>query len=107
MNTAMSGCPECGVVPSRFVEGDHDTGCSLVPRCPACGCDPDGMFHSSCPVGAAGLAIWQALRQAGLPYGAPFEQRSDVVREWLRTQQEPDEWVQYALRRKGYGDLLG
>lgn len=42
---AMSGCPECGVVPSRFVDGDHADGCSRRPRCPTCGMDPASFLH--------------------------------------------------------------
>lgn len=38
-------CPECGVVPSRFIDGDHEEGCSRQPICPECGCDPTTMFH--------------------------------------------------------------
>jgi hypothetical protein len=41
------GCPECGVVPSRFVDGDHEADCSRRLRCPICGADPNSMFHSA------------------------------------------------------------
>jgi hypothetical protein len=100
-------CPECGVVPSRFVEGDHDGDCSLAPGCPACGCDPDGRFHSTCPVGAAESTILKLLRDNGVLLRSSLEQKFAVVREWLRTQPAPDEWTEYAIRRNGYGDLLG
>jgi hypothetical protein len=99
-------CPECGVVPSRFIDGDHEDDCSLAPTCPACGCDPTTMFHgiNGCPAAAADTTIWNLLHSNGLLL-KPRDEKEPVIRAWLE-QNEIDEWTADALRRNGFGHLL-
>jgi hypothetical protein len=86
-NDASHACPERGVVPSRFIDGDHEGGCSLAPRCPACGCDPTSMFHGAtgCPAAAASATIFRLLKGHGVLLKARGSGRCDCRMAQLPT----------------------
>ncbi|WP_131816334.1 hypothetical protein [Mycolicibacterium porcinum] len=102
-------CSECGVVPSRFVDGDHDDGCSLQRICPECGCDPTTMFHG---ITGCSLAIKYEPRtmRAILTHlhldNASAADQEAGIRDWLATH-PPAPLTEYSLRDSGYGHLLG
>lgn len=42
-------CPECGVIPTKFIDGDHEPDCSREePACSGCGCRY-GYHKPECP----------------------------------------------------------
>lgn len=104
-----NACPECGVVPSRFIDGDHDAGCSRQTICPECGSDPTTMFHgiTGCTLATKyePRTVRAILRHLRLDNASTAEQEIGL-RDWLGNH-PPAPLTVYSLRDCGRGHLLG
>jgi hypothetical protein len=99
-------CPECGVVPSRLVDGDHAEGCSREePPCAGCGWR-HGWHKPGCPEGGKYVpqSFYALMAHLHLT-DAPRERQETAIREWLRDHPAGPAMT-YTLESEGFGHLL-